>query len=141
LQKISEGSISLKDGYTRPLDGPTEVGSGKVREDHTTLSRLIDYINERFGTDFNDADQLFFDQIIEAAMLDETLLQAAAVNPKDKFALVFGNLLETYFTSVWRQNEEIFSRFMNEADFQKMVSRWIADQVYSRLRTGKEQSR
>lgn len=138
LQKISEGSISLKDGYARPLDGPTEVGSGVVREDHTTLSRLIDFINERFGTDFNDADQLFFDQIIEAAMLDETLQQAAAVNPKDKFALVFGNLLETYFIERMEQNEEIFSRFMNEADFQKLVSRWIADQVYSRLRTGKE---
>lgn len=138
LQKISEGSISLKDGYARPLDGPTEVGSGIVREDHTTLSRLIDYINERFGTDFNDADQLFFDQIIEAAMLDETLQQAAAVNPKDKFALVFGNLLETYFIERMEQNEEIFSRFMNEADFQKLVSRWIADQVYSRLRTGKD---
>lgn len=140
LQKISEGSISLKDGYARPLDGPTEVGSGMVREDHTTLSRLIDYINERFGTDFNDADQLFFDQIIEAAMLDETLQQAAAVNPKDKFALVFGNLLETYFIERMEQNEEIFSRFMNEADFQKLVSRWIADQVYSRMRTGKEQN-
>jgi type I restriction enzyme R subunit len=138
LQKISEGSISLNEGFACPLDGPTEVGSGMVREDHTTLSRLIDYINERFGTDFNDADQLFFDQIIEAAMLDETLQQAAAVNPQDKFALVFGNQLETYFIERMEQNEEIFSRFMNEADFQKMVSRWIADQVYSRFRTGKD---
>ena len=137
LQKISEGSISLKDGYARPLDGPTEVGSGIVREDHTTLSRLIDYINERFGTDFNDADQLFFDQIIEAAMLDETLQQAAAVNPKDKFALVFGNLLETYFIERMEQNEEIFSRFMNEADFQGMVTKWISTQVYERFNKGK----
>jgi type I restriction enzyme R subunit len=28
LQKISEGSISLREGYAKPLDGPTEVGSG-----------------------------------------------------------------------------------------------------------------
>ena len=28
LQKISEGSISLSKEYARPLDGPTEVGSG-----------------------------------------------------------------------------------------------------------------
>ncbi len=136
LQKISEGSISLKEGLVRPLDGPTEVGSGTVREDHTTLSRLIDYINERFGTDFNDADQLFFDQIIEAAMQDETLRQSAAVNPKDKFALVFGNLLETYFIERMEQNEEIFSRFMNEADFQSMVTKWISTQVYEKFNKG-----
>ncbi|MGH2668425.1 MAG: type I restriction enzyme subunit R domain-containing protein, partial [bacterium] len=31
LQKISEGSISLKEGTAQPLDGPKEVGSGVVR--------------------------------------------------------------------------------------------------------------
>ena len=61
LQKISEGSISLGDGEARPLDGPTEVGSGLVRPQPVPLSQLIDIMNERFGTDFNQADQLFFD--------------------------------------------------------------------------------
>ncbi len=49
LQKISEGSISLSEGYAKPLDGPREVGSGMVREEEVPLSRLIDLINERFG--------------------------------------------------------------------------------------------
>src|SRR2546427_3362675 len=49
LQKISEGSISLRDGQGRPLDGPTEVGSGLVREQPVALSQLIDLINDRFG--------------------------------------------------------------------------------------------
>ena len=54
-------------------------------------------MNERFGTDFNHADQLFFDQIVEAAVTDEGLNQAAAVNPEDKFELVFKNRLDTMF--------------------------------------------
>src|SRR5713101_9138290 len=62
LQKISEGSISLRHGGARPLDGPTEVGSGLVHQQPVPLSQLIDLVNERFGTDFNHADQLFFDQ-------------------------------------------------------------------------------
>lgn len=57
--------------------GPTEVGSGLVREQEAPPSELIDIINDRFGTDFNDADQLFFDQIVETAMADETLRKAA----------------------------------------------------------------
>ena len=73
LQKISEGSISLGDGEARPLDGPTEVGSGLVRPQPVPLSQLIDIVNERFGTDFNQSDQLFFDQIVEAAMTDQGL--------------------------------------------------------------------
>ena len=78
MQKISEGSILLQEGKARALDGPTEVGSGAAREEAVPLSQLIDVVNERFGTDFNQADQLFFDQIVEAAMSDDGLRQAAA---------------------------------------------------------------
>ncbi len=134
LQKISEGSISLKEGYAPPLDGPRDVGSGMVREDPIALSRLIDAVNERFGTDFNQADQLFFDQIVEVALSDEGLRQAAAVNPSDKFEIVFKTLLETLFVERMDQNEEIFVRFMNDPAFQKVVTTWMASQAYDRLR-------
>ena len=101
LQKISEGSICLQEGDARPLDGPTEVGSGLVRKQPVPLSQLIDIVNERFGTDFNQADQLFFDQIVEAAITDEGLRQAAAVNPGTSSSLVFKNLLENSSSNAW----------------------------------------
>ena len=138
LQKISEGSISLQEGEARPLDGPAEVGSGLVRSDPVPLSQLIDIVNDRFGTDFNQADQLFFDQIVEAAMTDDGLRQAAAVNPGDKFELVFRNLLENLFVERMDQNEEIFVRFMNDASFQKIVTAWMASEAYRRLRSDDE---
>ncbi len=134
LQKISEGSIDLKSGHAYALDGPTEIGTGTVHEEQVALSRLIDVVNERFGTDFNQADQLFFDQIVEAAVTDEILKQAAAVNPEDKFELVFKNLLETLFVERMDQNEEIFGKFMNNRSFKKVVTNWLAAEVYKRLR-------
>jgi type I restriction enzyme R subunit len=134
LQKISEGSISLQDGEAGRLDGPTEVGSGLARPQPVPLSQLIDVVNERFKTDFNQADQLFFDQIVEASMTDDGLRQAAAVNPGEKFELVFKNLLEKLFSERMDQNEEIFVRFMNDLPFQKVVTSWMASQAYARLR-------
>ena len=136
LQKISEGSISLQEGWARPLDGPKEVGSGMVRDEAVPLSQLIDLVNQRFGTDFNQADQLFFDQIVEAAVTDDGLRQAAAVNPEDKFELVFRNLLERLFVERMDQNEEIFVRYMNDAVFREIVSGWMASQAYRKLRAG-----
>jgi type I restriction enzyme, R subunit len=133
LQKISEGSINLKEGDSLVLDGPTDVGTGLLREESVALSRLIDIVNDRFGTDFNQADQLFFDQIVEAAVSDEALKQAAEVNPEDKFELVFKNLLETLFVERMDQNEEIFRKFMNDRAFQKVVTTWLASEVYKRL--------
>ena len=133
LQKISEGSISLNEGYAKPLDGPREVGSGLVREEHVSLSRLIDIINERFGGELNDADQLFFDQIAEAASQNETLQKAAAVNSLDKFQLVFRQVLESLFIERMDLNEELFTDYMGKPELQELVSKWLGNQVYERL--------
>lgn len=133
LQKISEGSISLKEGTAYPLDGPKEVGSGKVREEVLPFSRLIDVINERFGTDFNEADQLFFDQIVEEAVMDDSLQQAAQVNPIEKFQLVFRQVLESLFIDRMEMNEELFAKFMNDKEFQQLVVKGLGQRVYARL--------
>ena len=95
---------------------------------------MIDTINQRFGTEFTEADQLFFDQIAEAAVEDETLQQAALVNPEDKFALVFNRVLETLFVERLEQNEDIFGRFMNDGEFQSIVKAQLLGEVYRRLR-------
>ncbi len=135
LQKIAEGSIPLRDGKARALDGPSEVGSGLVREQEVPLSQFIDIVNERFGTDFNQADQLFFDQIVEAAVEEEALRHAADVNPEDRFALVFENLIRQLFIERMDQNEEIFVRYMNDVRFRETVSEWMASEAYRRLRS------
>ena len=135
LQKISEGSISLEEGEARPLDGPTEVGTGLAHPEPVPLSQLIDIVNDRFGTDFNQADQLFFDQVVEAAMANDGVRQAAAVNPGDKFELVFKGLLENLFAERMDQNEDIFVRFMNDESFQNIVTSWMSSEAYRRLRS------
>lgn len=133
LQKISEGSIDLKQGYAQPLDGPKAVGSGVVRENAVPLSKLIDLLNSRFGTDFNQADQLFFDQLIESAIRLSELQQAAAANSKENFGLLFKQLLEVLFLERIDQNEAIFARYMSDVNFQKFVSDQLGAEVYEQL--------
>ncbi len=133
LQKISEGSIRLNEGYVMPLDGPREVGTGEAREEYVTLSRLIDIINARFGGDLSEADQLFFDQIAEAASQNESLRKAAEVNSLDKFQLVFEQVLESLFIERMELNEELFTAYMSKPELQELVSRWLGNQVYERL--------
>jgi type I restriction enzyme, R subunit len=134
LQKISEGSISLSGISPSGLDGPTEVGSGIVRENKIPFSRLIDLVNIAFGTEFKEGDQLFFDQIIEAALLQESVQQAVRANPKDKFELVFESLIQAFFIERMDQNVDIFARYMNDSAFQSVVKNWLADRVYERIK-------
>lgn len=133
IQKISEGSIQLKDGAGKPLDGPTEVGSGGEKDESIELSRLVDLINDRFGTDFTEADQLFFDQIVSSATNNQSLQQAAKVNSLDKFELIFNKVLENIFIERMDQNEDIFAKFMNDEKFQKLVQKNLIKKVYETL--------
>lgn len=134
LQKISEGSISLNEGTVYALDGPSETGSGvATNEPKVPFSKLINVINERFGTDFNEADQFFFDQIVEEAVLVDSLQQAAQANPMDKFQLVFQKVLESLFIDRMEMNEELFAKFMNDPEFQEVVAKGLGKQVYERL--------
>ncbi len=133
LQKISEGTISLSEGTAKPLDGPKEVGTGIVREEQVPLSRLIDLINERFGENLSEADQLFFDQITEAASQVDAIRQAAENNPIGKFQLVFGEVLESLFIERMDLNEELFARYMNDPEFKAVAAEWLGQQVYSKV--------
>jgi type I restriction enzyme R subunit len=133
-QKISEGSISLAEGQAKPLDGPHEVGTGVPHPEQVPLSRLIDLINERFGGELNDADQLFFDQIVETACQSEGLEQAAKVNSLDKFRLVFNQALDALFIDRMELNEELFADYMGRPELRDLISNALGEQVYKRFR-------
>lgn len=134
LQKISEGAIKLEPGEGAAVTGPTSVGTSQATPVEVPLSRLIDQVNERFGTDFTQADELFFNQIREEAVGDEVLRQAATVNTIDNFRLVFERALEGLFIDRMEQNEGIFTRYMNDADFRQHVGAYLLRQVYDQIR-------
>jgi len=96
---------------------------------------LIEVINERFGTEFTMADQLFFDQIREDALADGELQDAARANPPEAFKFVFDKKLEALFIDRMDQNTDIFARFMNDKDFQRVVAETLLKQVYNKIRS------
>ena len=81
----------------------------------------------------SEADQLFFDQIAEAASQNESLRKAAEVNSREKFQLVFEQVLESLFIERMELNEELFNAYMSKPELQELVSRWLGSQVYDRL--------
>ena len=133
LQKISEGQIDLSTGDGKPLKGPSDVGTGQ-EDPQIKLSELIDILNERFGTDFTQADQLFFDQIQEEAIESETLKKAAAANSKDDFRYVFEKAFEGLVIDRMEGNEEIFGKLMGDGEFRKLAVEYLLHKVYGALK-------
>lgn len=133
LQKIGEGSIVMEPGARYEVSGPTSVGTGVARGDEIELSKLIDLLNERFGTEFKPGDQLFFESIREDAVADSSLRQAALANTMENFGYVFRKALEGLFIDRMEQNEEITAKFMNEDQFREAVSQYLLKEVYEKI--------
>jgi len=134
LQKIGEGAIVMEPEARYEVSGPTSVGTGVARGDEIELSKLIDILNERFGTEFKPGDQLFFESIREDAVADSSLRLAALANTMENFGYVFRKALEGLFIDRMEQNEEITAKFMNEDQFRDAVSQHLLKEVYEQIR-------
>lgn len=98
------------------------------------LSELVDSLNERFGTNFTPADQLFFEQITETAISNHAIKQSAQVNTKENFAPVLEKQLENLFLERIEGNEKIFMEVMNNEEFRGVVFEKLLSSIYEALK-------
>ena len=134
LTKISEGSIELKEGEQAPIHGPVETGTHKAQDDAARLSEIIEILNDRFGTNFTKADQLFFDQVTESAKADEDIIEKAGANSFDNFALAIDDVLLDLVIERMDRNGEITSKLMNEPEMRRLAFREMARKIYEDAR-------
>jgi type I restriction enzyme R subunit len=133
LQQESEGAISLWEGSPDPLKGPTEVGTARQKDTDVSLSSLIHQLNERFGTDFTEADQLFFDQVRVSAELDERVVEAARANNLSNFSAYFARVLDDLFIQRMEGNDDIFNRVMSDTAFRSAAHSHLAKEIFDRV--------
>lgn len=81
-------NLGLSDEDAPKLDPITEAGSGSVQEKQKALlSEIIEQLNDLFGADTTDGDQLSYaNTVAEKALESETLQKQAANNSKEQFA-------------------------------------------------------
>jgi type I restriction enzyme R subunit len=136
LQKIADGSIELQKDEAGELDGLSEAGIKRAKEEQAALSEIIDLLNERFGTEFEQADKLFFDQIEAELVADETLKTQAQANKIDTFKYAFEDQFLGKLIERMDQNQEIFEKIVEDKAFGGLVREWMMKKVYARLQEG-----
>ncbi len=133
LQKIKEGSIDLITGEAGELDGLSEAGLKREKEEKAALSEIIDVLNDRFGTEFEEADRLFFEQI-EAELIESKKLQTQAkVNKIDTFKYAFEEMFIDKLIERMDQNQDIFEKILENQSFGGLVKELMMKNVYARL--------
>jgi len=116
-----EGSLTLPEDQreVRSLFGD---GQGSKQEPETeTLSQIVTLLNDRFGTNFSQADQLFFDQVEEECTSDAELVDQARSNTLDNFRLPFDRRFLGMVVARMDANEVLAKRLLDDAEFQASV--------------------
>jgi type I restriction enzyme R subunit len=134
IEKISSKDLNLVKEDSE-LQGVTEAGiKRKKGEEKAPLSEIIQVINEKFGTDFEEADRLFFEQVVEDCVSDEQLKQQAKANSFENFKFPFRDIFDEKVIERMDQNQEIFNRMMAGGEFGELVFNAIMKEVYGRLK-------
>jgi type I restriction enzyme, R subunit len=137
LQKIAESNAELQkeDGE---LDGGIEAGLKVSKEERTPLSEVIKNINNRFNTEFKDADRLMIEQVIEDCMQDQELVQQAKNNSIDNFKFPFDDKILGMWIDRMGYNQEFFKNMMDNNTIQNVVNNFVMNEVYRRISSGNQ---
>jgi type I restriction enzyme R subunit len=133
LQRISSGEIELREGEPEGVKSPTDVGTGKAKEEKVPLSEIIKVLNERFGTNFTDEDRFFFEQIREKATANEQVVKLRRANPFDKFQLGLRQLIENLMVERMADNDKIVTRYMDDKEFGDAAFTVLSKAIYESI--------
>ena len=133
LQRIAENNIVMEDQSVYELDGGGSAGIRLSKEEQTELSEIINVLNKKFGTDFSDADKLLFDQIYEDLIADNSLATQAKSNSIENFKFGFDDKFMDASINRMEQNQDIFTKMMNDKEFGAIVQNYLMKKVYNQL--------
>jgi type I restriction enzyme R subunit len=141
LERIYSGEINLREGEPEGVKSPTDVGTGKAKDEKVPLSEIIKVLNERFGTNFTDEDRFFFEQIREKATSNEQVVKLRRANPFDKFQLGLKQLLEDLMVQRMTDNDKIVTRYMDDKEFGDAAFSVLSKAIYDSIPTEEDTPR
>ena len=133
LQKIGEGDLVLQVQGEYGLDPTTEAGISRPKDEKDKLSNIINVLNDKYGTDFTDADRLYFEQIEQALFENDDLKKRAQNNPIENFKYAFEEVFIQTLIDRMENNQEIFDKIMDNSDFKNDVKDWLTKKIYKRF--------
>ena len=139
ISETFKGSASLDHG-----DGEmaTVFDGEKVapEPEPAPLSTIVETLNDRFGTEFDENDQLFVDQVDNDLQEDETVRSQAQANSFENFLLEFEGRFSRAIASRVRTNGQFATRVLNNDEMLAYLMRESARRIY-RIHRGEDQPR
>jgi type I restriction enzyme R subunit len=133
-QLIGEHNLALAEGHDEQVPGMAGGGRGaQTAVGKVLLSQIIDLLNEKFGSELTEVDQLLFDQQVQAAAQDADLREVAASNTEENFGYVFDKRFVDILIDRQSANDDLLRMFFDKPEFKEALTAWARREVYKKI--------
>lgn len=132
VQQSYAGKLRLQKG--EPLQPFAELELSELSDpEKVALSQIIKEVNERFGTEFTEADRVFFAQLKARLVENDALQSSARVNSPESVRLLHDALFDRELQSMIESNFDIFKRISDNEALGHAIREKIFALVYGEL--------
>jgi type I restriction enzyme R subunit len=130
VQKVSEGPIVLakEDGLLKSKTSGTAL---PLEDEKEVLSAIIQSLNERLGTNFNEIDKVL-EQFVQD-MADNAEIVLRAKNPLDLFKIIYDDTIVDVVIGRMAKNQEFCEKYIEDEEFRRTIDRYLLPIVHERL--------
>jgi type I restriction enzyme R subunit len=138
-EKQFEGSVSLT-SETGEVQTVYSGSGAQVEPEPEALSTIIERFNDRYGTDWTDADRLFPDAIAEDLVNDERIQMEAAGNDLEAFKVGFDATYLGAIASRLDRNEKVAAQLLDDEDLRAALVAEYLPTIYARARVARQRT-
>jgi type I restriction enzyme R subunit len=135
IRETFSGGLRLPRGTGRlePIMPKSEPGTDPGRIE--ALSQIIRELNERFGTEFAEADKVFIRELEHRLDGNEALQASVRVNVVENARLTFDNVVGDRLQDMVETNFEFYKRVTDDPEFSKFFLDWLFGRYRERAAT------
>ena len=131
IRQQQEGQISLVRGDGQ-LDPQGAKDHTKPMDELEVLSRIIQELNDRFGTDFSEEDKVFIRQLEDHLAEDPALVNSIRVSPLENARLTFDHVVTDRLQDMVETNFKFYKRVTDDHQFAKYFLDWLFDRFFDK---------
>lgn len=136
IPKTGNTSIKLEseDWVIDPMGGS---GRWVKEDDSEALSKIINDVNNRFGTTFSGEDRVILNNLSKRLLDNEALVGAINNNSsEDAIKVKFDELFTKELISMFRSNFDLFHKIDQNSDLKDYVNKKMYDFIHKHVRSG-----
>ncbi|WP_408954775.1 type I restriction endonuclease subunit R [Natroniella sp. ANB-PHB2] len=137
LEEKYKGDIALEGAGSYDV-GMTVSGGGSQNEEKEFLSVIIERLNDRFGSEFDESIKIPISHITSILKDSENLKTKAQVNTLEDFALVYEDEFDDVVVDSYSKNQEFYGRVLKDEEFRNKLMDLLLVDIYNSLNESAE---